>query len=186
MELEYALFEWINQDLANPILDAILPLYREKTTWIPLYVLLAVLIYRDYGWQKLLYFLLLVAIVIGFVDQLAANVLKPLVGRLRPCAQTEIAESVRDLVGCGGQFSFPSNHATNHFALAHVLALTFLRRSRLGRWLVYAWALSISLAQVYVGKHWPLDILAGAGIGVVVASLGVYLYRSYLGQHAIE
>ncbi len=171
------IFELLNQTIANPFLDALLPVWREKTTWIPLYAIIAVLLYRAYGWRGLLALLVTIALTITVADQLAASVIKPWAGRLRPCATEGI--EVRSLVGCGGKFSFPSNHATNHFALAVVLCLTWLSNRPWGwRLGILLWAASISLAQVYVGKHWPGDIVVGAALGTSVACGFVYLLRT--------
>ncbi|MBC6993295.1 phosphatase PAP2 family protein [Neolewinella lacunae] len=170
MNLDYALFDAINQGLAHPWLDAILPTYREKTTWIPLYLVMVYLLLRQYGWRSTLYLLLAVAVALAVADQLAASVLKPWVGRLRPCAEPAVADHARILIPCGGRFGFPSNHATNHFALATLLSLTWLRKAHWGwRAGLFLWAVSISLAQVYVGKHYPGDILCGAVLGSLVA-----------------
>ncbi|MEL7159357.1 MAG: phosphatase PAP2 family protein [Bacteroidota bacterium] len=156
-------------------MDAVLPVYREKTTCIPLYLLLIFLLWREYGWRKTLWLLVCIAGVLAVADQLAASVLKPWVGRLRPCA---VDDNVRILVGCGGKYGFPSNHATNHFALAQVLSLTWLQgKARGWRLGLFLWAGSIALAQVYVGKHYPGDILAGAVLGCFLAWLGVLVYR---------
>lgn len=176
--MDHDLFHFINQTLANPFLDAVLPVFREKTTWIPLYLVMVFLLYRSYGWRRTLWLLLCIGAVMAVADQLAANVLKPWIGRLRPCAEPEVAEQARVLVSCGGKWSFPSNHATNHFALATVLTLTWLKDEawawRLG---IFLWAGAIALAQVYVGKHYPGDILAGALLGSFIAWLGVLAYR---------
>lgn len=181
--MDQALFEFIHYDLANPALDAVLPVYREKTTWIPLYLLMVYLMQARYGWRRTGWLLLALAVTIGAADQLAASVIKPLVGRPRPCAASDL---VRELVNCGGINSFPSNHATNHFALATFLSLTWLRGSH-GGWRValYGWAASIALAQVYVGKHYPGDILAGALLGSLLAWGGVVLYRRLTGDLVI-
>ncbi|MEM1356933.1 MAG: phosphatase PAP2 family protein [Bacteroidota bacterium] len=179
--IDVELFNFLNQDLANPFFDVVLPVYREKTTWIPLYLLMVVLLWRKYGWQKTLWLLLAIGLTLTIADQLAASILKPWIGRLRPCIEPELADQGRFLVGCGGKFSFPSNHATNHFALAAVLSLTWLKDQATGwRWAIFLWAASISLAQVYVGKHYPGDIVAGAVLGSLVAVGVVYLYRRYL------
>ncbi len=184
--MDITLFDFINQDLANPFLDAVLPIYREKTTWIPLYLLMLVLLYRAYGWKKTWWLLLAIAVTLAAADQLAASFLKPWIGRLRPCAEPSVADHARLLVGCGGKFSFPSNHATNHFALATFLSLTWLRGQAVGwRLGILLWAASIALAQVYVGKHYPGDILAGALLGSGLAWLGVRMYRKWAGQEAI-
>lgn len=175
MELDLALFEFIHYDLAHPFLDAVLPVYREKTTWIPLYLVMVILLWRTYGGKRTLYLLVAVAITLAIADQVAASVLKPWVGRLRPCA---VDDGVRALVNCGGKLSFPSNHATNHFALAMVLSITWLADRAWGwRLAIFLWAASIALAQVYVAKHYPADIVAGAGLGMFVAVAVVSGYR---------
>jgi len=186
MTVDYTIFDFINQSLANPVLDAVLPVYREKTTWIPLYLGMVFLLYRSYGWRRTLWLLLCIAGTLAVADQLAATVLKPLIGRLRPCAEPSVADHARMLVGCGGRFGFPSNHAVNHFALATVLSLTWFHARAVGwRWAIYAWATSIALAQVYVGKHYPGDILAGAALGGTLAWVGVRVYRRFAGREAI-
>ena len=181
--MEQTLFHFFHHDLANPFLDAVLPVYREKTTWIPLYLLLVGLLWREYGWRRTLFLLLTVAVTLAVADQLAAAVLKPWIGRLRPCADPVIGDTVRALVPCGGKFSFPSNHATNHFALAALLSATWLRDHARG-WRIglYAWAATIALAQVYVGKHWPGDILAGALLGTGLGLIGAYCFRRKSGM----
>ncbi|WP_116105659.1 phosphatase PAP2 family protein [Lewinella sp. IMCC34191] len=182
--MEASIFEFLNQDIANPIFDAVLPVYRDKLTWLPLYMLVTYLLWNRYGYRKTLYLLLCIGAVIAVADQLAASVIKPWVGRIRPCATESLAGEVRVLVGCGGKLSFPSNHATNHFAVATLLMLTFVRKWY-WRLAWFAWALSISLAQVYVGKHFPGDILAGALLGTGIAILGFLLYRRLAGRWAI-
>jgi len=180
MTIDHQLFDFINQSLAHPVLDVILPVYREKTTWIPLYLVMVFLLYRSYGWKRTLWLLLCIAGTLAVADQLAATVLKPWIGRLRPCAEPSVADHARMLVNCGGKFSFPSNHAVNHFALATVLSLTWLRaHARAWRIAIYLWAASIALAQVYVGKHYPGDVLAGAVLGCLIAWGGVALYRRF-------
>jgi undecaprenyl-diphosphatase len=178
MQLDYQLFEWINHDLAHPFLDWLLPYYRDKLTWVPLYLLCAVLLFRQRGWRDGLVILVGMALIITLADQLAASLVKPWVGRLRPCATPSLSEWVRELVSCGGAYSFPSNHATNHFAVAVYLIGVWVRRGWIKIfWL--CWAASISLAQVYVGKHFPLDIVGGALLGGGLAAIGAWVYRRY-------
>lgn len=182
--LDQAIFDLINQQLASPFFDAVLPVYREKTTWIPLYVLWAVLLWKTCGWRRALYLLVCLGVVLAVADQLAATLIKPWVGRLRPCAEPSVADHARILVGCGGKFGFPSNHATNHFAVAVVLSLTWVRRWY-WRVLLFGWAITIALAQVYVGKHYPGDIMAGAMLGSGLAIVGVLLYWRWAGRWGI-
>jgi undecaprenyl-diphosphatase len=186
MTIDLTLFDFLNQSLANPFFDAVLPVFREKTTWIPLYLVMVFLLLKNHGWRRTVWLLLCVAAVLTVADQLAATVLKPWVGRLRPCADPTVADHARILVGCGGKYSFPSNHATNHFALAMVLSLTWLRDQAAGwRIGIFVWAALISVAQVYVGKHYPGDIVAGALLGGLIAWGGVVVYRKLAGEEAI-
>lgn len=181
--MDVALFEFIHYDLANPFFDAILPTYREKTTWIPLYLIMVYLLWKTYGWKQTLLLLACIAITLTIADQLAASVIKPWVARPRPCITDD---AVRELVNCGGFNSFPSNHATNHFALATVLSLTWLAdKARGWRIGIYIWAGTIALAQVYVAKHYPSDIVAGAALGMGIAVLTVSIYRRLAKADAI-
>ncbi len=183
MSPDQSIFDFINQGLANPFFDAILPVYREKTTWIPLYLIMVFLLWRAYGVKRTLWLLALIALTLTIADQLAASLLKPWIGRLRPCAEPSVADHARILVSCGGKYSFPSNHATNHFALAMVLSLTWLKSKSSGwRLAIFLWAATISVAQVYVGKHYPGDILAGAVLGSGIAYLTVLAYRQWLDE----
>ena len=186
MSFDQILFEVIHQDAANAWFDWLLPVYRDKKTWAPLYLLIAYFLFRNHGWRRSLYLLICIAAVITVADQLAAQVLKPWVGRLRPCADATVAATMRTLVGCGGKYSFPSNHATNHFALAGLLALTLFRDVPWARWALYLWAASICLAQVYVGKHWPTDVIAGGLLGYALAWAGVLAYRKVVRGRPID
>jgi len=73
------------------------------------------------------------------------------------------------LAGCGGGYSFPSSHASNHFALASLLAPSWARgASSRWRWALFLWAASIAYGQVYVGMHYPVDVLFGALLGTAI------------------
>ena len=155
-------------------LDAIAPLWREKSTWLPFYVaLLAWLLWRDR--LRGLALALAVGVAAGLADFISAGVLKGAFGRLRPCNTEGLREHLDLLTGCGPGLSFPSAHATNHFALAIALGLLVFTPRRVGRkgarvwwWVLLAWAASIALAQVYVGRHYPTDVLAGAVLGSII------------------
>lgn len=175
LELDYALFQLINQEWHTALLDAILPYWREKTTWIPLY--LAVIVYAiwNYRWQGLLMVAMLLATV-GLADTMSSKVIKKNVERLRPCKNPHLKSDVKLLVDCGSGYSFTSSHATNHFAIAIFLVLLWRRRHPFLRYILPFWAASIALAQVYVGVHYPLDILVGSLLGILIGVLGFRLY----------
>lgn len=175
IQLDQQVFEWINHDLHNYWLDAIMPYWRDKTTWIPLYLLAAGWLLWTFRLKGLVY-ILAVALTIAVADQTSSELIKKSIKRIRPCNDIEFKDQVELLVPCGGGFSFTSSHATNHFALAMFIALTLGRRYRRIRWPLFIWAATIAVGQVYVGVHYPLDITAGALTGVLI---GFLMYKVY-------
>ncbi len=173
LEIDFQLFELINQSFQNNFFDFIMPYLREKTVWIPLYIGLAVFFIKQFKLKKGIIIIVLSIICVGISDITSSKIIKPNVERLRPC-NTE--QEVRLLVNCGSGYSFTSSHAANHFALGTFwfLILGHFKRSR---YLFLLWAASISFAQVYVGVHYPLDILSGAILGSIIA-FSMYLLHS--------
>lgn len=173
------LFRLINGQWHNPFLDAVLPLLRDKYFWIPGYVLFAIWLVWHYRFEAL-WIVLGLVVTIGLSDTVSHRLIKKSVQRERPCRQLPTTE-VRLLVNCGSGYSFTSNHAANHFALAVFILGLWGRRARLWRWLLLLWAGSIAYAQIYVGVHFPLDVLAGALLGSIIGygighPLGRYLW----------
>ncbi|MES2777853.1 MAG: phosphatase PAP2 family protein [Bacteroidota bacterium] len=160
----------INQQWVNPALDFMMPLLRTPINWLPLYLLFIFWLVKKYRQQSLSTVIMLLLLIL-FTDTISAQVLKPMINRLRPCWDENTASTVRMLTGCGGRYSFPSNHAANHFALAMFLFLTIQKLRSKNWWLLFAWAVSICYAQIYVGKHFPLDVIGGATIGCILAWL---------------
>lgn len=178
LQCDEALFRLINGVWHTPWLDALLPYWREKTSWIPLYVAMAG--YFAYLWRsKAVILLLAIVLTVGLADLISHRVIKQSVQRPRPCREEALAPDVRLLVNCGGGYSFTSNHAANHFALAAFLFGLLKDRWRRSRWLWVAWAASIAYAQVYVGLHYPLDVLGGGILGWALGWLGFRLYRRW-------
>jgi len=134
-------------------------------------VVIAAVIFMK-GKKAVLIFLVAVAVV-AVNDWVCASLIKPLVARPRPCQVLELTHIV---YACGGSYSFPSNHASNSFALATLFAL-WNRNSAL---LVYTLAVLVSFSRVYLGMHYPTDVLAGALCGIVMGYLGYRLYRDLL------
>ena len=166
-----AAFIKLNSQWTNPVFDAVLPFFRNSVFWAPLYIFILVFITLNFskkGWWWSVGFLLTVAI----TDMTGARIIKENIERLRPCVDPEMAEHVRLLLKhCSGSYSFISNHAANHFAIATFAFLTF--RGILKNWmyLAFAWAFFIAYAQVYVGVHYPLDAIGGAVLGILVGIL---------------
>jgi membrane-associated phospholipid phosphatase len=179
LQLDFELFHWINHDLQNNIMDAIMPWWRSKLTWIPLYIFLIVFSIIKYKINGL-YLILALALTVGVADTMSSRVIKKSVQRLRPCNNPELKETTHLLVHCGSGYSFTSSHATNHFAIAFFLLFTFCRRFRFLRLPLIFWAASIAFGQVYVGVHFPLDVMGGTVLGIFIGYLGARIYNTVL------
>lgn len=169
------LFELINGQAHNAVLDWLMPIWREKSTWIPLYIALAAFVGYKYRLQGL-YLILGLALAVGLADTVSSKIIKPSVHRLRPCNDPALKDEVKLLVNCGSGYSFTSSHASNHFAIAAFLSLTLGLHYRRIRWPLYLWAASIALGQVYVGVHFPLDIFIGAILGLIIGNIVAKTY----------
>src|SRR6202012_4840359 len=113
----------------------------------------------------------------GIADYGSATLFKSFVQRVRPCNDPAMAQTIISRVPCGTGYSFPSTHASNHFALAFCFSLIFYRRWKWVWLWAILWAASVCFAQVYVGVHYPLDILGGAFYGVLVGWLVSLLFN---------
>lgn len=115
LQWDEKLFLLINTQWYNACLDTVLVYWRTKTTWIPLYILLLLVIGKDRGW-KTIWVLIVLGLTIALADHISSEWIKKAVERVRPCNNTQLSD-VRTLVACGSGFSFTSSHATNHFAV---------------------------------------------------------------------
>ncbi len=167
--IDQQLFFQINHCMSNDFFDAVMPWFRNKYFWAPLYAIILFFIIRKHKLQAL-YVIGFALLTLILADQLSAHVIKPIVGRLRPCNNPDISEMVHLRGACGSGFSFVSSHATNHFALALFFISVFARPSnRFYITLFFLfWAALVSFAQVYVGVHFPLDVLGGALLGTLI------------------
>jgi membrane-associated phospholipid phosphatase len=174
LELDYAILKTIHA-YHVPILDALMPYLRTPSFWLPLYVfLVGISIYRYQ--KKAIFWVLALGITVGIADITSSSIIKPMVQRVRPCNTNFLKKEVTVLVPCGVGYSFPSSHAANHFAIAGFVTGTLFRKHK---WIWWIWAASVAFAQVYVGVHFPLDVLGGAllgiGIGYWVLVIGDWL-----------
>ena len=175
-EFDEQLFVFIHNKMTDPSLDGVMLLLRNALTWVPLYAFMLYWIIRygkKYAWQ----FILFTVLVFAITDYSSASLLKSWIGRLRPCWNPDLQPYLRNLVGCGGQYGMPSSHAANHFGLAAFWFWT-IRRIKGQRWIwLWVWAFAICYAQVYVGKHYPFDIIAGAFLGYATGTLFARIFE---------
>ncbi|SDM10154.1 undecaprenyl-diphosphatase [Daejeonella rubra] len=167
IQFDQNLFFAINHGLNNPFFDWLMPALRNRFFWTPLYLFIIVFFIRNYGKQGWIMILFL-GLTFGFTDFFSSSIVKPSVQRLRPCNDPDIKADVKNIIACGSGYSFPSSHATNHFGLAAFLIVMFYPKWKMILPLGLFWAASISFAQIYVGVHYPVDILAGAILGGMI------------------
>lgn len=180
LQLDQTIFFWINHDWHTPFLDWLMPYWRNKYFWIPFYILL--LVFTVWKFQlRGLFFILGLGATVAISDPLSSELIKKNVQRIRPCNDTSINESVYLLVPCGGGYSFTSSHATNHFAVAIFILLTLGQKFRKLKWPLLFWAASIAIGQVYVGVHYPLDIIFGGLLGSLVGLFTAFIFNKYIG-----
>ncbi|MDE6022131.1 MAG: phosphatase PAP2 family protein, partial [Muribaculaceae bacterium] len=163
----------------TPFVDEAISMITGKWIWIPFYVILIDLLFRKLGPKYALLTLVAVILAIVMTDQICASVIRPLVGRLRPCnPDNPIFQYITLVKGIQpGGYSWPSCHAANTFALATLLSCVM--RSRKFTAFIFSWAIIVSLSRLYVGVHYPTDLLCGAAFGSVLGYLAL-LVVSYL------
>ena len=175
--IDIAVWQHINVRWHTEWLDVLMVFLRNQYTWAPLYLFLLIwmpLQYKKAGWVWIAGLIITFAI----ADYTSASILKPWFHRDRPCNVPELANMVRLLVPRSSGPSLPSSHAANHFALATFMAIT-MHRGRI-KWLwpvAFLWALAIAYAQVYVGVHYPVDVVSGGLLGIVIGALVALLYH---------
>ncbi len=167
IEIDKSFFYFINSSLSNPFFDLILPPIRNSKNWIFLYLIIVFLAFKSKGLKYTTYIMLLAGFTIFLCDFIIANNLKHYFERLRPCNDESM--NVHLLIErCGSGFSFVSAHACNHFAIAFIINNILHLRFKHTYFLVYIWAAIISFAQVYVGVHFPFDVICGGILGATV------------------
>jgi undecaprenyl-diphosphatase len=142
-----------------------------KFTWIPLYVLLLYGLFTFFPWKKALLYLLLVALLVAFTDQFV-NLIKYTTGRLRPCNDPFFQDIARIIKHSGG-YSFFSGHATNSMAVSMFMIL-LLRKYTAYVWGILIWPLSFAYSRIYLGVHYPGDVLTGLMAGILI---GLFFYK---------
>lgn len=189
------LFYFLNSTIANPVFDTIMPIITKGRYWMPIYILLflyliffnhlkilkneGIKLNSNYFKNLIKYnkvgfaIAILLALSVILADQISANFIKDIVGRLRPCRELD---NINLLVHCGSGKSFPSAHATNNFAAAVILSHFFHKN----RYYFFSIATIVALSRVFVGVHYPIDITAGAILGVALSSTLLFIFNKFI------
>jgi membrane-associated phospholipid phosphatase len=170
LQLDRQIFYFINHNLGNAFFDVLMPVLRNRLVWIPLYVFIFGFCLWRYKKQGLIIVVLL-ALTFGVADFGSATIIKSTYKRVRPCNDPAMAATIINRVPCGTGYSFPSTHASDHFAIAVFLSIAFYKQYKWVLPTLLIWAAAISFAQVYVGVHYPIDVTTGAFYGTLVGLL---------------
>ncbi len=142
-----------------------------KFSSIPLYVVLLLLCLRQFGWKVTLLIIVTVALMITATDQLA-NAFKYGFERLRPCKDESINTLMRLVKpSCGGKFGYFSAHAANSFTVATFFGLLFRQHFKALPMILLIWALLVAYSRIYIGVHFPLDVITGICVGLLLGWL---------------
>lgn len=171
--IDVVLFYAVNHGLANKFFDIIMPIVTEIKYWkIPL--LAAWLCLMIFGGKRGRITGIVLVVSIILIDLFNSYPLKFLFARTRPC---NVLLDARTLVSTSATYSFPSSHATNIFALATILS----NKYRSFRFYFFSVALVVGISRIYVGVHYPFDVLAGAVVGIL-CGLGILKLEKYILQ----
>lgn len=173
--LDSDLFLFLN-GLHAEWMDKVMVLITQMWVWLPLYLLLIYWTVKQYG-KRCWWIILAVAVVVLCSDQLASHVCKPLFHRLRPCYNVDFQDLIHLPKGmAGGQYGFVSSHAANTFAVAAFLTAALRKKYKWMGFVLYPWAFISSYTRIYIGYHYPGDIVCGALLGILI---GLILWKLF-------
>lgn len=174
-EIDKELFLAIN-GLHNNFFDEIMELTSAKTTWIPVYLFMIFVLMKKYGRPGIILTLIIV-VAVSTSDIVSVHFFKDVFQRLRPCHNPELQGLVHTVGGnCGGNFGFVSSHASNMFAVATLFYLLIRPFYKYTFIPLFVWATAIAYSRVYLGVHYPGDVVVGAMVGIIIGFLFYYGY----------
>lgn len=164
LEIDLEIFTAIN-GLGSPYLDSLMLFLSNKFVWAPLYLFLIYRLYQKFGKTFFLQ-LIIILLIITITDQVISSFMKPYFARLRPCKDPALEGIMVTIGKCVGKYGFASGHAANTFALATFFMI--IDKSILSKMLLF-WAACVAISRVYLGVHYPTDIITGAVVGTLIA-----------------
>jgi len=183
VQLDTELFIYLNT-LGTDAWDGFWMFYTTKFNWIPFYAILAFLMYKRLNTKMFLLTLLVIALMITFTDQITNLFKKVLVMRLRPCHNDDIDGLFRLVKSyCGGKYGYFSGHASNSMAVAVFTSLMLRSKYKFLPYILIIWAMAMGYSRIYIGVHYPLDVLSGmlfgAFSGFLFYKLDMYLQSRF-------
>ncbi len=172
IKLDKYLFHLINS-IGWEKMDEVMILISSKWFWIPLYVYILYLIFLKFS-NRFLKIIISIGLLVFISDFGSVHLFKEVFERLRPCHELN---AIRVVDGCGGEYGFISSHASNSFSIAFFVSLLF--RNFWGFIHLFSWATLVSFSRIYLGVHYPFDVIGGMFWGLFV-SLLVYKFYSKL------
>lgn len=188
IEYDKQLFLFLN-NLGSPTWDWLWLIITDELTFIPLYAVLLFLLYKKFGVKALLLFIVIVAVMITFTDQMT-NVFKRGFERPRPCRADGVMEYTRFIAKRCGLYGFFSGHSSNSMAAAVFAGLLLKPYYKNLLIVLLFWSLIVAYSRIYVGVHYPLDIVCGLTFGAVTGfafyKVSVYIIRRYIGEIKLD
>ncbi|MBL4652092.1 MAG: phosphatase PAP2 family protein [Flavobacteriales bacterium] len=159
----------------NSFFDNLMPWLSGNILWLPFYGWLIYTLFKKFTTKKFVWSLVAIILCVALTDLISFNVLKETIQRYRPCHNLEISNLIHVVGNCGGLHSFVSSHASNVFGIA--MLLSFLIKDKSTSFQLFTWATIVGYSRIYLGVHYPADVLGGGVLGVAV---GFIVYRGFV------
>lgn len=181
IQLDTELFLFLN-NLGTPAWDGLWLAITAKLTFVPLYGLLLYLLYKKFGLRALLIFVVVIALMITFTDQVT-NIFKRTFERPRPCRADGVMDQMRFIAERCGKYGFFSGHASNSMAAAIFAGLMLRTYYKNLIFVLLLWSAIVAYSRIYVGVHYPLDLICGLTFGAISGfmfyKLGLYALKRF-------
>ncbi|MFD1551306.1 phosphatase PAP2 family protein [Putridiphycobacter roseus] len=183
--IDRSVFLFLNE-LGHPYLDMPMWYISSIILWVPLFIFFLYYAYKKAGYPFVLYIFFGMAFCVLLSDRISVEFFKEIFQRVRPTHNEDIQHLVHTIIKPngheyrGGLYSFVSSHATNFFAIATFLFFNFKQYNKFW-WLIFPWAILIGYSRIYLGVHYPADIIGGAILG---CTIGIFLYK--IGKYAFK